>query len=138
MDDFLQDANQNATQPDLGAQADNVDPASGEETPALVMEQQQTEGDDGISSSQEDPALVTEQEQSEGGTVGTSSQPSQEDPALVMEQEQTEDGVVGTSSQPSIEDAASAVQQTEGGSCASCQPSAGESQSGTGVEPSDS
>lgn len=115
MDDFLQDVNQNAAQPDLGALADDVDPASGEETPAVVTEQQHAEGDD-----------------------GASSQPSQEDPALVMEQEHTEGGGVGTSSQPSEEGAASAMQQTEAGSCASCQPSEEESQSGTVVELSDS
>ncbi|KAL9971645.1 hypothetical protein ACROYT_G017841 [Oculina patagonica] len=118
LDDFLQDGNQNAAQPDLGGEADDADPASGEETPALGTEQEQAEGNGGSVSQpnvEESPVLATEQEQFVGES-GASSQPSEEEsPVLAMEQD-----------------------QAKGESDASSQQSGEESQSGTGGEPSDS
>ena len=117
LDDFLQDANQNATQPDIGVQADAVDPDSREESSGLAMAQEQAEGDDGTSSQpseEEIPALAAEQEQAEG-VDGASVHPSEEEiPALATEQE-----------------------QVEGDDGASSHPSEVESPSGTGMEPSD-
>ena len=81
LDDFLQDVNQNATQPGLGAQADAVDADSGEEPPALMTDQEQTEDGNGVSNQpggEESPVLATEQEQANADGV-ESGQPSTED-----------------------------------------------------------
>ena len=107
LDDFLQDANQNATHPGLGPQAGAVDPGE-EEPPTLTTEQEQAEGGNGVSlqpGGEEDP---TEQERA-GEGCGVSNQPSgEESPVLAMEQKQTNgDGV--ESSQPSEEDSPSAT-----------------------------
>ncbi|KAJ7383782.1 hypothetical protein OS493_026316 [Desmophyllum pertusum] len=79
LDDFLQDANQNATQPDIAEGGDDgaSSQPSEEEIPALAAEQEQAEGVDGASvhpSEEEIPALTTEQEQVEGDD-GASSPP---------------------------------------------------------------
>ena len=107
LDDFLQDANQNATQPGLGAQADAVDPDRGEEPPALTTDQEQTEDGNGVSNQPggEGPA---EQERA-GEGCGVSNQPSgEENPVLAVEQEQAD--AHGTESgQPSEEDSQSGI-----------------------------
>ena len=106
LDDFLQDANQNATQPGLGAQADAVDPDSGEEPPALTTEQEQTEGGNGVGNQPGGEEGPVEQER-DGEGCGVSNQPSgEESPVLATEQEPANaDGV--ESSHPSEEDSQS-------------------------------
>ena len=79
LDDFLQDANQNATEPGLDARADAVDPDSGEEPPALTTEQDQAEGSSGVSnqpSGEESPVLEQDHACTNGGER---SQPSEEE-----------------------------------------------------------
>ena len=79
LDDFLQDANQNATEPGLDARADAVDPDSGVEPPALTTEQDQAEGSSGVSnqlSGEESPVLEQDHACTNGGER---SQPSEEE-----------------------------------------------------------
>ena len=106
LDDFLQDANQNATQPGLDAQANAVDPDSGEEPPALTTEGDQAGGSSSVSKQSSGEESPTEQDQAEGGS-GVSNQPSvEENPVLATEQEQAYANG-GESSQPSEEDSQS-------------------------------
>ena len=101
----MQDANHNATQTGLGAQADAVDPGSGEETAALMTEQEQTVGGGGVSNQPGEEEGPSEREQA-GEGCGEGS------PVLATEQEQANaDGV--ESSQPSEEDSQSATAPSE-------------------------